>query len=52
MSDIRIITGNEAAALAVKLAEPGVIAAYPITPQTKLAEVLSEYVESRELKAE
>jgi len=52
MSDVRIITGNEAAALAVKRAEPGVIAAYPITPQTKLAEVLSEYVEKGELKAE
>lgn len=52
MSDVRIITGNEAAALAVKLARPGVIAAYPITPQTKLAEVLSEYVEMGELKAE
>ena len=52
MSDVRIIMGNEAAALAVKLARPGVIAAYPITPQTKLAEVLSEYVESGELKAE
>ncbi len=52
MSDVRIIMGNEAAALAVKLARPGVIAAYPITPQTKLAEVLSEYVEKGELKAE
>jgi pyruvate ferredoxin oxidoreductase alpha subunit len=52
MSDVRIITGNEAAALAVRLAEPGVIAAYPITPQTKLAEVLSEFVEKGELKAE
>ena len=52
MRDVRIITGNEAAALAVRLAEPGVIAAYPITPQTKLAEVLSEYVEKGELKAE
>jgi len=52
MSDVRIITGNEAAALGVRLARPGVIAAYPITPQTKLAEVLSEYVERGELKAE
>jgi len=52
MSDVRIITGNEAAALAVKLAEPGVVAAYPITPQTKLAEILSEYVERGELKTE
>lgn len=52
MSDVRIITGNEAAALAVKLAEPGVVAAYPITPQTKLAEILSEYVERGELQTE
>jgi len=48
MNDVRIITGNEAAALAVKLARPGVIAAYPITPQTSLAEKLSEYVERGE----
>ncbi|MBN2539260.1 MAG: pyruvate ferredoxin oxidoreductase [Deltaproteobacteria bacterium] len=52
MNDVRIITGNEAAAQAVKLAKPGVIAAYPITPQTSLAELLSEYVERGELKAE
>jgi len=52
MNDTRIITGNEAAALAVKLARPGVIAAYPITPQTSLAEKLSEYVERGDLKAE
>jgi pyruvate ferredoxin oxidoreductase alpha subunit len=52
MSDTRIITGNEAAALAVKLVEPNVIAAYPITPQTSLAEKLSTFVEGGELKAE
>jgi len=52
VSKVRIMTGNEAAAAAVKLAAPGVVAAYPITPQTKLAEVLSEYVERGELKAE
>lgn len=52
MNEVRIITGNEAAALAVKLARPGVIAAYPITPQTSLAEKLSEYVERGDLKAE
>ncbi len=52
MNDVRIITGNEAAAQAVKLARPGVIAAYPITPQSSLAEKLSEYVERGELKAE
>ncbi|MBW2562024.1 MAG: pyruvate ferredoxin oxidoreductase [Deltaproteobacteria bacterium] len=52
MSDVRIITGNEAAALAVKLCEPKVVAAYPITPQSGLAETLSRYVEGGELKAE
>jgi len=52
MSDVRIITGNEAAALAVKLSRPNVIAAYPITPQTSLAEKLSTYVEGGELRAE
>jgi pyruvate ferredoxin oxidoreductase alpha subunit len=52
MNDVRIITGNEAAALAVKLAEPNVIAAYPITPQTSLAEKLSTYVEGGEMRAE
>ncbi|MBN2282485.1 MAG: pyruvate ferredoxin oxidoreductase [Deltaproteobacteria bacterium] len=52
MSDVRIITGNEAASLAVKLVKPHVIAAYPITPQTSLSEKLSTYVESGELRAE
>lgn len=52
MSDVRIITGNEAAALAVTLCEPQVLAAYPITPQTKIAELLSEYTEKGILKAE
>jgi len=52
VSDVRIITGNEAAALAVTLCEPQVVAAYPITPQTKISELLSEYVERGTLKAE
>ena len=52
MNDVRIITGNEAAALAVLLCEPKVVAAYPITPQTKISEVLSSYTESGALKAE
>ena len=29
-----ILKGNEAAALAAKLAKPDVVAAYPITPST------------------
>ena len=46
------VTGNEAVARAVKLAKPNVIAAYPITPQTEIVEVLARYVESGELKSE
>jgi pyruvate/2-oxoacid:ferredoxin oxidoreductase alpha subunit len=37
------MTGNEAAALAARLANPQVVAAYPITPQTSIAEKLAEY---------
>ncbi len=52
MSEVRIITGNEAAARAVLLCEPQVVAAYPITPQSKISELLSEYVENGTLKAD
>jgi len=47
-----ILTGNQAAALGAKLCRVQVIAAYPITPQSKIPEVLSEYVERKELEAE
>jgi pyruvate ferredoxin oxidoreductase alpha subunit len=47
-----ILTGNQAAALAAKLCRVQVIAAYPITPQSKIPEVLSEYVERGQLDAE
>jgi pyruvate/2-oxoacid:ferredoxin oxidoreductase alpha subunit len=46
------LTGNQAAALAAKLCRVQVVAAYPITPQSKIPEVLSEYVERQELQAE
>ena len=52
MTDARIITGNQAAALAARLCDVQVIAAYPITPQSQLAEILSQYVESGQLRAE
>lgn len=52
MGDVSIITGNQAAAIGAKLSKVQVIAAYPITPQSQLAEMLSQYVESGELKAE
>lgn len=49
---IELITGNEAVAHAVRLAKPKVIAAYPITPQTKIVETLSEMVDSGDIDAE
>ena len=52
MTTISVITGNEAAATAAKLARVQVIAAYPITPQTSVVEQLSEWVESGEMDAE
>ncbi len=52
MGQYQIITGNQAAALAAKLCRVQVIAAYPITPQSKIPEILAEYVERGELKAE
>jgi pyruvate/2-oxoacid:ferredoxin oxidoreductase alpha subunit len=51
-SSTSVMTGNEAAATAAKLARVQVIAAYPITPQTSVVETLSEWVESGELSAE
>jgi pyruvate/2-oxoacid:ferredoxin oxidoreductase alpha subunit len=52
MTDTLIMTGNTAAATAVKLCQVQVVSAYPITPQTSLTETLSQYIESGELKAE
>ena len=40
----KLITGNEAADLAAKMANPQVVAAYPITPQTSIAEKIAGYV--------
>jgi len=47
-----VMTGNDAAATAVKLARVQVIAAYPITPQSPVVEQLSAWVESGDLPAE
>jgi pyruvate/2-oxoacid:ferredoxin oxidoreductase alpha subunit len=52
MSKVRIINGNEAAALGAKISRVQVVAAYPITPQSKIPETLVKYVESGELQAE
>ncbi len=47
-----VMTGNEAAATAARLARVQVIAAYPITPQSPVVEQLAAWVESGELPAE
>lgn len=46
----KLMTGNEAAALAARLAAPQVVAAYPITPQTSIAEKLAEYAARGEMQ--
>ncbi len=43
MQRIDVLNGNQAAAIGAALAKPGVIAAYPITPQTPVVEYLTEY---------
>jgi len=48
---VDFLTGNEAAALAVKMTRVQVISAYPITPQTTIVEKLSEYIADGELEA-
>ena len=47
---IKVITGNEAAAYGVLLAQPDVMAAYPITPQSRIPEQLSEFYAQELLK--
>ena len=42
-TQIKVITGNAAAATAAKLARPEVVAAYPITPQTEIIEQISKF---------
>lgn len=44
--------GTEAVALAVKLADVDVVAAYPITPQTEIVEKIAQFVADGELDAE
>ncbi len=48
----QVMDGNEAVALAAKLARVKVISAYPITPQTTVVEKLADYVSNGELDAE
>ncbi|NOJ30222.1 MAG: pyruvate synthase [Nitrososphaeraceae archaeon] len=46
-----LVTGNKAAAIAVKLCNVDYIPAYPITPQTEIIEILSRWVLEKKLDA-
>lgn len=46
-----LVTGNEAAAIGVKLSDVKFVSAYPITPQTTIVEKLAEMVADEELNA-
>ncbi len=46
-----LVTGNKAAAIAVKLCNVEYIPAYPITPQTEIIEILSRWILEKKLDA-
>jgi pyruvate ferredoxin oxidoreductase alpha subunit len=46
------LTGNDAAAYALKQIDPDVVAVYPITPQTEMMHKFAEYVADGEVKTE
>ncbi|MDD2215345.1 MAG: transketolase C-terminal domain-containing protein [Eubacteriales bacterium] len=52
MHERLLLDGNMAMVEAMRLCRVGVISAYPITPQSPVAEKLSEYVENGKLNAE
>lgn len=47
---MKVVEGSYAVAHAVKVCRPHVISAYPITPQTHIAEYLSQFVADGEMK--
>lgn len=51
MSTKKMFDGNGAAAEAIRLARPKVLAIYPITPQSTISERLAEMVDFHELDA-
>lgn len=51
-AQVKVITGNAAAAIGATLCRPDVVAAYPITPQTEVIEKLSEFHSQGILDAE
>jgi len=48
---VKILTGNHAAAYALRHARVGVMSAYPITPQSPVIEQISEFINKGKLKA-
>jgi phenylglyoxylate dehydrogenase alpha subunit len=52
MSKTLVCDGNEAAAWGVSLARPDMVAVYPITPQSSLAEYISQFVADGIIKAD
>lgn len=50
--ELRVLTGNASAAYGAMLARPDVIALYPITPQTEVVELLSQFHANGLLNAE
>ncbi len=48
----KFLEGSLAVAEAAKLCRPGVVAAYPITPQTHIVEYLAQFIADGDLKAE
>lgn len=52
MEEKKFIDGNTAIAYGVMLSKPDIVAAYPITPQTKIVEKLSEFIADGEMDTE
>ncbi|MCK4274162.1 MAG: hypothetical protein KAW90_04670, partial [Dehalococcoidales bacterium] len=49
---VRVITGNAVGAYGAMVCRPEVVAAYPITPQSEIAELLSQFKADGVLDAE
>lgn len=52
LSNVKVVTANEAVALAVKCAKVDVVGAYPISPQTSIMEYLTKYIETENIPME
>ncbi|MGC8567704.1 MAG: transketolase C-terminal domain-containing protein [Candidatus Micrarchaeia archaeon] len=51
MADVEVMSGSRSVATGVKLADPDIIAAFPITPQTEIVEDLSTYIAAKEMQS-